>query len=466
MTMPHSPESEYALIGSVLYDNGNLSRCEGLPAEYFYSEIGRVIWGAIRSLEAEGAVVSIPRVADFLGSDWLANNGGETLLLDFLECTVHGLEVSDCAKMIADTHQRRSLITLGQHLVTAATGSGEGYVDPSTVLAGFEGEIDEVREASSATTQVSTVSDDAEGIIMSTNTKPLLKTGMETLDHMMGGFERGALSYIAARPGIGKTALAVCIAANVAQSEPVGVFSLDVSGDIIKRRTALYLAWMAGQHVPTMLQLRERQTTEVHDRALIDALHSPAARNIYVDDRGGLSVYQIDLQVRAWNAHAKRHGKPPLGLVFIDHVAKVYPNQRAGSLYEKTSFTSNELLELSKRHPQTAFVSLAQLNRDSVKAGRRPAMSDVRDSGKIEEDAALIILMHREDYEWGLIAKNDAIDPEERAEAQKKLLKTRGVMELIIAKNRNAETGAVTVSHKMAHNVIHDQSPVQYREAI
>jgi replicative DNA helicase len=377
--------------------------------------------------------------------------GGEAWLTDLLGYSMPAFEAAEHAGIIAQASQKRRLMAAARDLLASAEG------DPDAALDAHESALQAIRERQATHTAVESCADG--DIFSEREGETLIPTGFGSLDDEIRGFERGALSIIAARPGVGKTAFAIVVAANIAENETVGFLSLDMQGKVIRQRLACYLHWRQPGHrrSPMVADLKEPGKVSPSDREELTALlKGPTGKRILVNDRGGQTTRTVAGQIRAWHRHCRKHGLPPLGAVFIDHIAKVAPAQKAGSLYEKTSYAANELLDVAKQNPNTAIIALCQLNRDTEKATRRPIISDLRDSGKVEEDASLVLLLHREDMRWSLISRNEAASAEDRAQANRELLRCKGNLEIIIGKNRNGEQGAKTLWHNMAFNAVRD----------
>jgi len=449
--LPSNPSAEAALIGSVLFDNSKFYEVRDVvSADAFHSPAHEEIWRLISDRILSGAVADGVTLREHFDNR-LEDIGGGAYLQDLYDSAVFGPEVRDYARMVSDMHMRRKLIAAGQTLISAAE------VDSGlNALEAHESILEDARECQPNRSSIQSVAEIADWSVERDEKFSLLPTGFPTVDRELGGFERGALSVIAARPGVGKSAIAVCMMAYMAREESVGFVSLDMNGRVINQRLGCFMAWDAGHRVPMVADLRKDFASSEQRQLVADALKSPAGQRCFVDHRGRLSTGDINLQIREWKRHLARMGLPPLGAVFVDHMGKVYPKQRSGSLYEKTSYASNELLEVSKQHENLATIALAQLNRETAKGKRRPTIADLRDSGKIEEDASAILLLHREDLYLSLDAKNEALDEEERAKAQREMLKYKGIFEVIIGKNRNGEPGAVMLSHAIGHNVIRD----------
>lgn len=450
---PHSPSAEYAILGSILFEPSLYWRVEDIVSDSdFFDPLHADVFATIKKLLADGRAITGPSVADALRhNEPFVKTGGEIWLESLLDYAASGFEAADHARIIASEAQKRRLMGIARDLLA------EAGKDADAALEAHEAALEGIRERQVSHMVVESCADG--DIFAESAADALIPTGLSGLDREIRGFERGALSIIAARPGVGKTAFSIVVAANIAKTESVGFLSLDMQGKVIRQRLACYLHWSVPRRgrSPMVADFKEPGAISDGTRAELEALlRSDTGKRILVNDRGGQTTRTVAGQIRAWHRHCRKHGLPPLGAVFIDHIAKVAPAQRAGSLYEKTSYAANELLDVAKQNPGTAIIALCQLNRDTEKSTRRPMISDLRDSGKVEEDASLVLLLHREDMRWSLIAKNDASSPEDKAEANRALMKCKNNLEVIIGKNRNGEQGAVTLYHNMAFNAVRD----------
>lgn len=450
---PHNLTAEYSVLGSILFEPAIFWRLEDILTDAdFFDPLHGDVFAACRDLMRDGRAVNPTSLADHMrANEALKAIGGEGWLTDLLEYEVTPFEAADHAGLIAKASQKRRLMAAGRDLVALAAE------DPEAALEAHEAALEAVRERQASHMAVESCADG--DIFAESAADALIPTGLAALDSEIRGFERGALSIIAARPGVGKTAFSIVVAANIAKTESVGFLSLDMQGKVIRQRLACYLHWRTPRRgrSPMVADFKEPGAISDATRGELEALlRGDIGKRILVNDRGGQTTRTVAGQIRAWHRHCRKQGLPPLGAVFIDHIAKVAPAQKAGSLYEKTSYAANELLDVAKQNPGTAIIALCQLNRDTEKSTRRPLISDLRDSGKVEEDASLVLLLHREDMRWSLIAKNDASTAEEKAQANSQLLKCKNNLEVIIGKNRNGEQGAVTLYHNMAFNAVRD----------
>lgn len=450
---PHNLTSEYSVLGALLFEPAIYWRLEDIVTDAdFFDPLHGDVFGAVRDLVRNGRAVNASSLSDLMRSNQaLKAIGGERWLTDLLEYEVSAFEAADHAGLVAKASQKRRLMAAGRELVALAAE------DADMALEAHEKALEAVRHRQASHMAVESCADG--DIFAESGADALIHTGLAGLDVEIRGFERGALSIIAARPGVGKTAFAIVVAAHIAKTESVGFLSLDMQGKVIRQRLACYLHWKAPRRgrSPMVADFKEPGAISQETRAELGAiLQGDVGKRIFVNDKGGQTTRTVAGQIRAWHRHCRKHGLPPLGAVFIDHIAKVAPAQKAGGLYEKTSYAANELLDIAKQNPNTAVIALCQLNRDVEKSTRRPIISDLRDSGKVEEDASLVLLLHREDMRWSLVAKNDASTPEEKAQANSMLMKCKNNFEVIIGKNRNGEQGAVTLHHNMAFNAVRD----------
>lgn len=455
MTMPHNLGAEAGIIGGLLFNNDWFDRAADMVTESdFMAPAHRDLFVMIREMIRSGKVADGITLQEAIETtETVGEVGGLKYVFDLMETPSLAPELWDHCALVADMARRRALVQAGSVLAQAAATT-----DAETVLEAHESALDAIRERQALHAPVESCAD-ADDLFAVNERDSLVRTGMAELDRAARGFERGALSIIAARPGVGKTAFAICVAESIARSESVGFLSLDMQGRVIKQRLACLLHWKQPGHRRSVyvadLKEPDRLTEETKQelRALI---RGDVGRRILVNDRGGQNTRSVAAQIRGWHRYCAKAGLPPLGAVFIDHIAKVAPAQKAGTLYEKTSFAANELLDIAKANPRTALIALCQLSRDSEKAARRPLISDLRDSGKIEEDASLVLLLHREDMKWHMISKNPGNSPEDIAAAKRELLRCNGDFEVIIGKNRNGEQGAVKLWHNIGANVVTD----------
>lgn len=237
-----------------------------------------------------------------------------------------------------------------------------------------------------------------------------LSTGLSHLDHMTSGFQKGELIILAGRPSMGKTALALNIANAIARSKPVDIFSLEMSSNALAVRSMTSLGRV------NFTDLRKGQLEQDAVDRLHGAKRQMAAMDVRIDDRGGISVDELRVRARL----SARVRQP--GLIVVDYLTLL--RGKGENRTAEVGYVSRSLKAMAKEL-DCAVLALAQLNRGvDSRLDKKPNMSDLRDSGEIEQDADLIMFNY-------LHEKYDKETPR------------KGVLELIIAKQRNGETGSI-----------------------
>lgn len=461
---PNNLEAEAAVLGAILFDNSALDRVrEHLRAEDFYAPAHRAIYERMNALIGEGRVADgVTLRDDFERDDQLKAIGGASYLADCMSAAAFGPAISEYAGVIADFARRRALIEAGRGLISAAHlySAGETLSEHDAAL---ELERSRLLGTDRGSDDVSLRTLRA---LENTEARKAscLALGFPSIDQRTNGVERGKLTFIGARPGIGKTAFLICVARHINQQGYLtGCCQLEMSVEDMGYRYGSYAAWQSGARVANYSNISHGAATPQDDAAIGEALRGDASRLFRVNDAERQTTADIDMQMRAWTREADRKGLE-LGAVFVDHVGLVEPMGRWNSAYERVSQVSTELRALSKRYPKTALIALVQLNRSTAKERRAPGAADLRDSGRLEEDANAIYLLHREDYYLELESRDTTASEDQRRSAELKLVKCQGQVDVVIPKCRHGRTGTEMLKHTIAKNVIRD--PLwQHRES-
>lgn len=292
-------------------------------------------------------------------------------------------------------------------------------------------------------------------------------TGLRDFDEMTGGFELGALSLIGARPSIGKSALMCSIMRNMgARGDGCGVFSLEMRSYSLQCRVASAHAYeprevFGGNSGNPYYDpfLKGTMSDGPNYRRMLRALAEIKKLPIGFDDTKGLSVSDIRARARRLKAHCEQMGSP-LRAVFVDHIGHIQADSRwSGNRTQELSEITKRLMEMSGELG-IAVVGLSQLSRAvEQRANKRPVLADLRDSGSLEQDAAHVTFLYRDEY----YADREREDPDfataEHGPAE------RNVMELICAKQRNGPIGTVKLFCEMGANAIVDRQHEYSRRA-
>ncbi|MEA5533442.1 replicative DNA helicase [Crocosphaera sp. XPORK-15E] len=415
---PQNIEAEESILGGILVDPEAMGRVVDLiNIKAFYVKAHQEIYEAALKLYSQGQPTDVMTVKSTLEDHYLLEQvGGIDKLMQLVDRTVSAVNIDRYAVLVMDKYLRRQLIVAGHEIVDL----------------GFETtqELDLVLDESEKKIFSLTQKRPQEGLIPISDT--IIKTfnelvklqeqtslpGIETefyeLDGITGGLQRSDLIIIAGRPSMGKTAFGLGLAANIAKKHdlPVAIFSLEMSKEQLSQRL---LASEAGIESN---RLRSGRFAQNDYEKISIAMGTLSNLPIYIDDAANITVMQIRSQVRRLLAEKKGE----LGLVLIDYL----------QLMEGGS--DNRVQELSKitrslkglaREVKAPVIALSQLSRAvESRNNKRPMMSDLRESGSIEQDADLIMMLYRDEY-----YNPDTVD--------------RGVAEIIVTKHRNGPTGTI-----------------------
>lgn len=410
---PHSIEAEQALIGGILSNPGRLPDIE-LEAGAFYRREHRLLWGAMQALRESEQPVDALAVADWLAQRGQTQEaGGIEYLVDLQTNYAHAGNVEHYARIVRERATERQMILVG-HALADMGYNAEGRTVAER-LAEAQGKLAEIDTAESAGPQPITglLKEAAAELDRRQACKGQMQglaTGFELVDQRTWGLMPGDLIVLAGRPGSGKTALAGNIAENVALNGGLVVFfSLEMSAGQLTMRMLSSQA-----RVPANL-MRSAKLEADHWDNLLSAAAKLKGRPLYVDDDPGVTSMQILGRTR--KLAAKLRQAP--ALVVVDYLQLLADS---GEGVERITKISRRL-KLAAKALGCPLIALSQLNREVDKRpDKRPRMSDLRESGSIEQDADIIWFLYRDEY----------YNPDTQR---------KGIADLITAKFRNGETG-------------------------
>ena len=386
---PHSVEAEQAVLGALLLDGAKLWPLVApiLLASDFYRADHRLIFAAIAQVATGGTAPDMVTVAAYLEREnELSEAGGFASLSRLARETAGTANAEAYARVVRERSQLRGLADIGRRLETAAI---ERNVSAEEVAADLERQLSELRGRAksdgglvSAAELASMLADDLDRRAAG---ECGLATGLADFDSVTGGLEPGELTIFAGRPGVGKTAMLVTIADHVSKAIPVAVFSAEMpSLQVARRGTAL-----AGGISQTKLR-RPKQLTDDDWARVSEGVSRFGSRKLWIDDRQQPPIEHIRA---ACIGHKARHG---LGLVLIDYCQLV--RGHGSNRYEQLGDVAYGSKALAKELA-CPVVMLAQVNRGvESREDRRPRMSDLRDSGGIEEAADTVAMLYCESY--------------------------------------------------------------------
>lgn len=438
--VPHNPSAEAALIGAVLFENGAFYRAnEHVKCIQFYTPEYRYVWDACAKLIHAGKVADCVTLKDQFEPGFLA---------DLLDSACFGPEISDYARIVADCAQRRALIEAGHVLAKEAEkGSADDAIDE------HERSLEKIRNEAGTSEPFTSLKDVTLNALADRENRlqRIIPTGFPSLDQTIGGLEQGTFSVLGARPGMGKTVLGICLGGNIAAAgETIGYFSLEMPAEDIGFRLGAWEAWKRGEgSVPAFSEIKLATTTKEQEARIVEAMSQDHVERFLVNDRGRPSLNTLRRQIRAWNRNCRRKGWPVPRVIIVDHMGHVTPDHAWRGTYEKVTEVSNGLLAIAKEF-DVAILALSQLSRASSREGARPSLHDLRDSGAVEQDANLVMFLHREDYYLRKAAEAGEEGAVER------LRQVQGQAECIVAKARSGPTSTIHMKHRIGHNVFRD----------
>jgi len=430
--LPASVEAERTILGTILLDNILFNEAaEKLTSDDFSLDSHRRIFARMAELVDAGRNVDVITLAEALDrKKELEAIGDRPYLWSLTENLPRRLSIEEYVRIVKDKSQLRNLMTICNTAMARAADQSEDAVD---VIGWTEGELLSLAERglNKGFTSITDIVAGSFGTIDNLYKQAKEVTGLEThytdFDRMTSGLQQSELIIIAARPSMGKTAWAINIAENAAVkgNKVVAVFSLEMSKESLLRRMLASQARVNSRNIQTGFIPRAD-----HDK-LIDALGRLLEAKIYIDDTPGISLSEMRAKARRLKQQARG-----LDLIVVDYLqlmSTAPPGPGAKRFENRTqevSAISRGLKALAKEL-QVPVVALSQLSRASEQRGgdKKPILSDLRESGSIEQDADVVAFIHRESY-----YNRDDVDPDEANKA-----------EIIIAKQRNGPTGTVNM---------------------
>jgi replicative DNA helicase len=455
-TQPSNLNSEAMALGSVIFDARTLSRLDRLTADHFYSETNAAIWSAIKGISAKGMVPNEDAVIEWFSGS--AVPGGVDYLANLVDAAGFGQDINDAGKMIIDAYHRRQMLEIAEALRAEAIGAGDGYIEPGKLLSAHDGRLDDIRKE--MTGDLPHHDFNTAGMESIDLTQQVagrrIKTGFADLDERTGGLEEGTVTILAAGTSMGKSTLAVCIGVNAMKAgHTVGYFTLEMSRHSMAQRGGAYLLYdktsNSNLHYADVMN---GKASPADITRMTRVFEEQAHNRLFLDDRGELTTASMSERLRGWEAMARRRGLPMPKLIVIDHMGNMRPQKSRRDAFQDVSAVSKEVLAFAKRH-SVAVLALNQINRNSVREERRPALHDLRQSGEIEEDAHAVIFLHREEH-YAKKEMDAAKDMDAYNKASERWMASRGHAEIIIAKNRNGPLDTIRLRCDMASNAFYD----------
>lgn len=453
---PHDIELEQAILAKVLIDNPSMDLLASVTPNDFYDEVHQALFAAMSEQWAEERAINLSTLKSVLEN--IQNIAPDVTPIEYIRrLTTFGdsRNTADLAVTLRELANRRRLIAAAIDLQNTARSLTVKVSDAASMAVSA---LDEILSHSRAGRVTRATADEAFRRALDELTRDdsgeLIPTGLASLDEALGGWRRRQFAVLAGRPSMGKTAVATSAMLRTARAG-VGVlyFSLEMPTTALAARCLSDLAWRSDRQVPYAAALSKRITDE-QIAALGEAAAYWSCLPIAIDDQRGLTMAEIAARTRAEAQRFERDGKS-LGLVIVDHLGLIRPSGRyAGNKVQETGEISDALATLAKDQ-NVAVLALHQLNRGTeARDNKRPTLADLRNSGDIEQDADVVCFAFREAY----YLERQKYDPGSQEELQRlaELEAREHTLEILIAKNRNGPTKAVTLFCDMASNVIRD----------
>lgn len=417
---PQNLEAEQAVLGAILIEHEALIQASGrLRSEDFYSPAHKLIFSAMLELNEAAQPIDLVTLTEILRSkEQLDEAGSVSYLLRLGEAVPTAANVDYYAQIVEEKALLRRLIRTATEIVSNGYQAGE---DISVLLNEAEQKILEVANRRTVSGFVAikdvlmSVFERVEHLHMNRKEITGIPSGFIDLDAMTSGFQRNDLIIVAARPSVGKTAFALNIAQNVGvqTGETVAIFSLEMNAAQLVQRM------LCAESNIEADKLRTGSLEGEDWEKLTMAISSLSDASVYIDDSHGITVADIRAKCRRLK---KERG---LGLIVIDYLQLIQGSGRGGENRQQEVSEISRTLKQIARELDVPVIALSQLSRGvEQRQDKRPMMSDLRESGSIEQDADIVAFLYRDDY----------YDKESEQ---------KNIIEIIIAKQRNGPVGVV-----------------------
>ncbi len=450
-------EAEQLLIGSIITNNEVLNQVgDFLRVEHFYEPIHQKIYSNIITILEKGLSASLLSLTSILAKDeGFIEFGGKDFLAKMVTHSIAVVNNLDLAKIIYDLALKRNLIKIGEDIVndtydsTIKHSASELMEKAEVKLFSLATEGFSERNFEKVGNSIARSLTTINRAMKSKGNTTGITTGYSDLDHKLFGFQNSDLVILAARPSMGKTALALNLAINACNSlqiknkdgtDPisVGFFSLEMSAEQLSTRL------IAMHSSVDSTAIRSGKISESEYNSLRKNADKLSELPFFIDDSGALTISAIRTRAR----RLKR--KHNLGVLFIDYLQLISGNNKKENRTLEVSEITMGLKSLAKEL-DIPIIALSQLSRAvETREDKRPMLSDLRESGAIEQDADVVMFIYREEYY--LTRKQPIVGTKEYAEWQDKLNKAHNLAEIIIAKHRNGPIGNATLFYDGNHS--------------
>ncbi|WP_409360904.1 replicative DNA helicase [Bartonella heixiaziensis] len=466
--LPHNIEAEQALLGAIIINNDALdSVSDFLKAEHFFEPLHQRLFDIISKIIQNGKVADPITIKPFVDNDEkIADITVYNYVVRLATEAVTIINTKDYGSVIYDLFIRRSLINLGTQVVNRAYDASV-ELTTSQQIETVENQLFELAEKGkygggfeNFNTAITKALNMASAAKKRSSRLSGIATHIKTLDEKMGGLQASDLIILAGRPAMGKTSLATNIAFNIAnackrdnsqanEGGIVGFFSLEMSSEQLATRI------ISEQIKVSSSDMRRGNISEEQFAKIIHAMRSLQTIPLYIDQTGGVSIAQLSARARRLK---RQHGLDVLIIDYIQLMTSGSKRSLENRVQEITAITTG--LKALAKELNIPIIALSQLSRQAEnRTDKRPQLSDLRESGSIEQDADIVLFVYREEY----YLKNE--EPKEGtaeySKWQEAMEQAKGKAEVIIAKQRHGPTGIVPLAFQsdftrfsdLSHNV-------------
>ncbi|MBR4455510.1 MAG: replicative DNA helicase [Solobacterium sp.] len=440
--LPSAVEAEGALLGTMLVYTGasRIAIEEGLSEDDFYNEQYRMIFHAVESLSLDSITVDPVSVTTRLQDQGnFEKIGGNAMLVQLMASAVTSANTKAYVTILKEKALTRAMIEAGRTIAAAGMEGVENvddYLDESEKSVLNVSRSRQAGEFHTTPELMNEVIDQIHRLSVQKTDVVGVRTGFTDLDHTTHGFQRGDLIILAARPSMGKTAVALNLAMNVAgyqNNEAVAIFSLEMSAESLAMRLLSAKSRVAGDSLRTGRNLDNEKWNRISEAS--DTLSNV---KIFIDDKSSVKVSEIFSKCRRLK---NEHG---LALVLIDYIQLIQGSSSGRSevnRQQEVSEISRSLKSLA-RELDVPVIALSQLSRNvESREDKKPQLSDLRESGAIEQDADIVMLLFRKSY-----YDSDAKEEAERTGSEE--------LEINIAKHRNGATRRINLAFEANTNAL------------
>jgi replicative DNA helicase len=449
--LPYDVDVEQALLGALLVDNYALERVAStLKPEHFYDPLHQRLYEAIEQMWGRGHAVTPLTLKPLVENDpGLIEVGGHAYLVSLARAAPAVPNVRDFARILSELAMRRELIRVGEDIVNTAFEAGAD-MHPAAQIEEAEKALYRVAEKGrygegplGFDTALAQAVQSAELALARGGSISGLPSGFTDLDALLGGLHPSDLIIVAGRPGMGKTALATNMAFHVARlwakdredeadpprGAPVLMFSLEMAASQLSARV------LSEQTEVEMRKIRTGRLTDAEWDRFVRTAQVLGDVPLYIDDTGGISIAQIAARARRF----KR--EKGIGLIVIDYLQLVEPSRRAENRVQEISEVTKGLKALAKEL-SVPVMALSQLSRGvDNRDDKRPVLSDLRESGSIEQDADVVMFVYREEYY--LKSREPDVASPDHAKWMEKMERALNRAEVLVEKHRHGPTNKV-----------------------